>query len=146
MRGTELAPVAVALVVAGLAVPVGAHRIAPASIREVVWLEGRVRRAEQALRAERVVTLRLLGEERSLEVLDWRVLSPLGGGGAEPAPPARLDLAGDRYALARVLAARGGRVTILAERRPGATSLFLVAVDACGCEESPEAADAVPAK
>ncbi len=121
------------LVWAELAAPAAAHRIAPLPLREVVWLEGRTLAEGAPGRGGRVVTLALLGEERRFEVLDWRVLSPLAAAPAGLGPPGRMDLEGDRRALARLLASSGARLTILAERRPGAAALCLVAMDACTC-------------
>jgi len=108
----------------------GAHTIERTAIRELVRLQGYV---DPASAAEEVIRLSVRGRDLSFRITDRQVFITVGAAGrpAEKEPP-RLVLQGSRELLARVEGARPEqRVTLLGERRPGGTELFLAAVDLC---------------
>jgi hypothetical protein len=137
--GTEAG--ALARVLAGLAVclmlPQGAasaHEVHRSVNRELVRIQGFRAAAPGSTPAARTLTLLAAGTEHPFTVTEWQVFGveeqPRGG----PAPVERerytLQAAPDvihRFAMAR----SSQRVTILAERRPGGSDLFILALDLC---------------
>ena len=97
-------------------------------VRELVWLKGRHAGAEAPL------VLVALGTEHHFAVAQLKRF-PVGEAAATPETEferERLVLQGPRELLARFAGARADQtVTILAERRPGATDLFVIALDLC---------------
>ena len=114
------------------AAPAGAHNPEPKIDREIVRLQGYrgARPAEANVVAE--IAMNVFGVEHKFYATDWQQYGfSAEARGGQPAP-ARLMLQGDRAALARVGDARPEqRVTILAERRPTSSDLFILAVDLC---------------
>lgn len=111
-----------------LTAPAGAHPPPRATHREIVRLTGHVAATPAD---DATLVLMVLGREYPFVVGDFRVLSY---GEAEPERPAgrRFVLQGPRELLSRIGAARPEQwIGILADRRAGATELFLLAVDLC---------------
>jgi hypothetical protein len=97
-------------------------------VRELVWLKGR--------RAGNEVPLVLvaLGADHHFAVTELKrfPLSEAAAAAAGGFERERLSLQGPRELLARFAGARADQtVTILAERRPGRTDLFVIALDLC---------------
>ena len=113
------------MLVAGRA---AAHQPERAGVRELVWLKGRHAGAEAPL------VLVALGTEQHFAVTELKRF-PVGEAAVTPATDferERLVLQGPRELLARFAGARADQtVTILAERRPGAADLFVIALDLC---------------
>jgi len=118
------------------AAPVSAHNVMPQSVRELVRLQGYRSSKPDGLQVQRQLTLSVLGEDQPFFAAEWRVFGfNERGAGAAPAEPDRYTLQGERAVLARFAAARPEqRITVLAERRPGATDLFILTLDLCPSE------------
>lgn len=105
--------------------------------RELIRIQGQ--RTEKAgTGVQRRLVLAALGVEHPFAATDWQVFgfsdSPAPAAAAVPTPaaPERFVLQGDRELLNRFAAARPEQtVTLLAERRPGSTDLFVLTVDLC---------------
>ena len=107
-----------------------AHEPPKVVVRELVRLQG-FRRADGAAPAGRM-TLRTQGADHPLAATDRRVFALTAEGTEPPKVGDRYTLQGPRALLARFGAARPDQmVTILAERRPGNTELFVVTLDLC---------------
>ena len=72
----------------------------------------------------------MFAEHYLVRVTAWQVFS-VTEDVAAAGPPAELRLHGDREELAKLAAMSNRRVTILGERRPSSTEVFLLALDAC---------------
>ena len=127
MRAAFMLPLAAALLAAPLAT---AHEPPKVVVRELVRLQG-FRRADGDAPAGRMV-LRAQGADQPFAALERRAFA-LAAEGAEPPTVAdRYTLQGPRALLARFADSRPDQtVTILAERRPGASDLFVLAIDLC---------------
>jgi hypothetical protein len=105
-----------------------AHQPERSVVRELVWLKGRHGGAEAPL------VLVALGAEHHFAVTELKRFA-VGEAAVTPSTAferERLVLQGSRELLARFAGARADQtVTILAERRPGAADLFLIALDLC---------------
>ena len=115
------------------ALPVDAHDLRRSAGREILRLQGFRGSAPKEFPAARPLTLLVLGEESRFFVTESQTF---GGSEGEtvPSPAAheRYELQASRELLGRFAAARPEqRVTLLAERRPGGTDLFLLSVDLC---------------
>jgi hypothetical protein len=131
MRPPKRTGVALLAIVAAAA-PISAHEPERIVNRELVRLQGQWIPA-QGDEPPRVVTVTVLGEERRLSIRDWRAFAYSKVDTAAAAgEPRAISLQGERATLARLVAARPDqRLTLLAERRPGSTELFLLAADLC---------------
>lgn len=114
------------LLIAGLA---AAHEPERTVVRELVWLKGHRAAAGGKL------TLAALGADHGFAVAELKRF-PVGEKAAEAArgdfEVPRLALQGPRELLARFAGARPDQmVTILAERRPKGSDLFVLALDLC---------------
>jgi hypothetical protein len=129
-RRSALVPI-VALAAALLAVPCAvAHEPPKVVVRELVRLQG-FRRADGDAPAGRM-TLRAQGVDQPFAATDRRAFTLAAEGSEPPQVADRYTLQGPRPLLARFGDARPDQaVTILAERRPGATDLFVLTIDLC---------------
>jgi len=137
---------AVGLVAATLtfiATAVAAHDLAPKSVRELVRAQGYKAPAPQGTVAAREIDVVVLGRQLRFVATEWRTFTTAEKAPPSPRPePSRVALQGERPLLHRVTSARPDqRITILAERRPGSSDLFVLAVDLC--PEAPAGAGAV---
>lgn len=74
------------------------------------------------------------GEEKKFHVTEWQMFAvdPVAAASTPPPEPRRIVLQGEPRFLERFATARAGQtVTILAERRPGSSDLFVLALDRC---------------
>lgn len=110
-----------------------AHEPQRLNAREIVRLAGTFGDAPQGVKNVRDVAVTAQGRERTLHATDWQVYALVVDQNAPVAPaPDRVTLQGTREDLARIANARPEqRVALLAERRPGMSELFLLAVDLC---------------
>ena len=110
-----------------------AHEPQRLTSREIVRLAGTFGDAASGAKTIRDVTVTVQGRERTLHATDWQVYALVVDQNAPVAPaPERVTLQGTREDLARIANARPEqRVALLAERRPGMSELFLLAVDLC---------------
>jgi hypothetical protein len=121
-----------AVLLAGAAAPAAAHDVERTVNREIVRLQGHPSSDDAPADGSEIVLV-VFGEEIRFRVGDWQVFAFT----TAPEPPragapARLTLEGDRATLARVAEARREqRLTLLAERRPGAAEVFVLALDVC---------------
>jgi len=121
----------------GLAVvPALAHKPSRVTAREFVRLAGTFAGDDAAATAKagETVAVTVQGRTRTFRVGDWQVFALVAEERADEKPPlpAKLTLQGTRERTARVASARPEqRVAILAERRPGGSELFVLAVDLC---------------
>jgi hypothetical protein len=108
-----------------------AHDVASHAVRELVRIQGRPGNAVVGT-GGRQVTFVVLGQRFAFAASEWRVFAFADDETARRPEPAEPQLVGDRSLLRRISTARPDqRVTILAERRPGAADLFVLAVDRC---------------
>lgn len=120
---------------AGLAVlasPVAAHETPRTAIRELVRLQGYVVPPQETAEGE-TLTVAVHGRDLRMRVVDRQVFIAVGAAGrATTSEPPRLVIRGERALLARLSeAGPRQRVTLLGERRPGGSELFVAAVDLC---------------
>jgi hypothetical protein len=115
------------------ATPARAHDLEPKPVRELVRIQGYRAPAPQATQAIRELTLVALGQQVRFAATEWRVFAFYDTTGVPPAAdPTQLTLQGERSLLHRIASARAEqRITILAERRPGAAEVFVLSVDRC---------------
>jgi hypothetical protein len=131
------------VVLAGLITLVAAdrargHNPPPIATREVVRIQGYLTKAAVA-GVQRHLVLSALGVDYPFAATDWQVFgfseappSSAGTATATPATPERFVLEGSREVLTRFAAARPQQtVTLLTERRPGSTNLFVLTLDFC---------------
>ncbi len=114
-----------------LAATAFAHIPDPKLDREIVRVQGYLggRPASTALLGEMV--LNILGTDHPFHLTAWQRFG-LGSESTPSTPDPRLVLQGERSDLAKISQARPQqRITILGERHPGASDLFLLAVDFC---------------
>ncbi len=132
-HGTAIATALLVLAIPLLAPPAPAHKLAGQSVRELVRIQGYRSPAPSSVPVVRELTLAVLGRQLPFAAVEWRVFSLAEAGGeSEPTAPAALALQGERTLLRRIATARTDqRLTLLAERRPGSSDLFLLAVDLC---------------
>ena len=115
---------------AALAAPADAHDTKAPAIREMVRLQGRVGDATPAPGGSKL-SLTVLGQPLAFTADEWRIFAFAEIAQQTTLPPAP-QLVGDRSLLRRISTARPDqRITILAERRPGSSDLFVLAVDRC---------------
>ena len=107
-----------------------AHPQAPLVVREIVRLQGYLGAVPPGLAVQREVTLLALGERHVMKVTDAQVFGTTEAA-APKAEPSEIRLQGDRARLAELAHVGSARVTILGERRPGSSELFLLALDQC---------------
>jgi len=133
-KRASLGVLAVIASLSGLATVAAAHGPAAAAVtRQIVRLQGSLdaRSDVQPVR-ELIVVVR--GEAKLFYATDWQVYAVdlSQAAAAQPKEPDRVALQGDPKLLERFATARSGQtITILAERRPGAADLFLLALDRC---------------
>jgi hypothetical protein len=125
------------VIFAALPWPARAHDIRPAIKREIVRIQGfrgsPPGQTPGASPSVREVTMAAAGTDSRFAITEWQTF------GVEDTPRAPAPAERDRYALqaapnvlSRFTAARPAqRVTILAERRPGGSDLFILALDLC---------------
>jgi hypothetical protein len=105
-----------------------------ATTRELVRLQGHRTQAASP-EVKRRLVLVALGVEQPFAVTDWQVFGFSDTPSATPQPAdtsQRFVLQGSRDTLARLAAVRPEQtVTLLAERRPGSTELFVLTLDVC---------------
>ncbi len=110
-----------------------AHEVHPPVNREIIRMQGFRGSAPEPTPGARSVTVLAAGTESTFTITDWQIF------GVEDTPRAPAAAEHDRYVLqaapdvlSRFTAARPAqRVTILAERRPGRSDLFVLALDLC---------------
>ena len=121
---------AAALLALLLAAPVVAHETASRAVRELIRIQGQLGTATPPAGGHQL-TFVALGQRLPFTAAEWRVFAFADSAPAAP-PPAAPQLVGDRSLLRRITTARPDqRLTVLAERRPGGTDLFVLAVDRC---------------
>lgn len=127
----RLTPLALGLSLTALLVtPAVAHDVAANAVREIVRLQGQLGTATPAPGGLQL-TFVALGQRLPFTVNEWRVFAFAEVDQKSTLPP-EPQLVGDRSLLRRVTTARPDqRLTILAERRPGSTDLFVLTVDRC---------------
>lgn len=119
------------LLIAIGAVPVPAHDIASHAVRELVRIQGKLGTAPPPP-GGRQVTFTVRGQRLPFTASDWRVFAFADDVTLKQPEAPEPELVGDRGVLRRVITAGPDQlVTILAERRPGASDLFVLSVDRC---------------
>jgi hypothetical protein len=109
-----------------------AHNITPPVVREIIRLQGYLGAAPKGASVARQITVLIGSDEKQFFATDYRRFTTAEPKRDEPPEPDRIFLQGERAVLVRIDAARPEqRVTILAERRPGAADLFVLAADFC---------------
>lgn len=118
------------LLIAGTA---AAHDVAPLPVREMVRMQGYRAPAPAGVEVSRELNLAALGQQLKFAAVEWRVFAFYDASAMPtPADPKQLILQGERSLVYRVTSARPEqRITILAERRPGSSELFVLSVDLC---------------
>ncbi len=124
-----------AALVGGLLGAAAAHPPPRTTAREVIRLQGTRAPTPDGAGAGHRLTVAALGGDYPFAATTWQVLVAPGQDG--PPPPSTPDhpgytLEGDRETLSRFTGARPEQtVTLLVERRPGASTLFVLALDLC---------------
>ena len=110
-----------------------AHDEAPSRrTRELVRIQGHLGEAPAGIPVARRIELLVLGQERPFFATQWQQFGLGTDPSAAPDAGTRIALQGDRGSLARLGQVRPSQqVTVLAERRQGASDLFLLALDIC---------------
>lgn len=129
---------AAALLSATVACGAWAHGSPQGAVRELVRLQGH-RTETSPPGTSRRVEVTALGKAYTFAVGDWQVFALAGKDRRESDAASntvqRIVLQGSREELARFVAARPEqRVTLLAERRPGSSEWFVLALDLCPSE------------
>jgi hypothetical protein len=120
-----------ALLLALAAAPAAAHNLPSHAVRELVRIQGQLGTATPPPNG-RQVTFTVRGQRLPFTASDWRVFAFADDSTVQQPEPPEPELVGDRALLRRVITARPDQlITILAERRPGATDLFVLTVDRC---------------
>jgi hypothetical protein len=118
----------VALVLAG---PASAHDITSHAVRELVRIQGRLGTAAAPPNG-RQVTFVVRGQRLPFTASEWRVFAFADDTTVKQPEAPEPELVGDRPLLRRVITAQPEQlITILAERRPGSSDLFVLTVDRC---------------
>jgi hypothetical protein len=108
-----------------------AHDIVSHAVRELVRIQGQVGTATPPPNG-RQVTFTVRGQRLPFTASEWRVFAFADDVTVQQPEVPEPELVGDRALLRRVITARPDQlVTILAERRPGASDLFVLTVDRC---------------
>jgi len=133
MRAAALIFAAVFLAVASTGVAHGHKTKAHSGVRELVRIQGYRGGSTVEVPVVRTVAFIVLGEEHSFRATTWRRFGLNDGTeSASEEKATRFTLQGDRTTLRRFSKTRSDQlVTILAERRPGASDLFVLALDLC---------------
>lgn len=115
-----------------------AHDAPRTAIRELVRLQGHVLEEGTPPEGE-VITVSVNGKALAFRVDERQVFIAVGAAATSTtAPPTEVVVRGQRELLARLAnATPEQRVTLLGERRPGASEIFLAAVDVCGAAGVP---------
>ena len=113
--------------------PAAAHNLAPQPLREMLRIQGYKAPAPPGAAVTRELTMIVLGQPVRFAATEWRVFAFFDSSAqTPPAEPAQVLVQGERPMLHNITAARPDqRITILAERRPGSSDLFVLAVDLC---------------
>ena len=115
-----------------LAAPGAAHDVTRTAIRELVRVQGHLVSPGEIVDGDTLV-VEVNGRELRMRIVDRQVFIAVGAAGRPTTPePARMVVRGERALLSRLADARPDqRITLLGERRPGGTELFVAAVDLC---------------
>ena len=112
-----------------------AHVKARTGSREIVRLQGYREVLPPDLKAQREVVLSILGEDHKFYVTDWRRFSLTDEELPGETERSRFALQAERAVLVKIAGARPEqRVTILGERRPNGSDIFVLAFDLCPSE------------
>jgi len=122
---------AAGLVALFLAGPASAHDITSHAVRELVRIQGQLGTAKAPSNG-RQVTFVVRGQRLPFTASEWRVFAFADDTTLKQPEAPEPELVGDRPLLRRVITARPDQlITILAERRPGSSDLFVLTVDRC---------------
>lgn len=117
-----------ALVLAG---PATAHDVAAHAVRELVRIQGQLGTAPPPPNG-RQLTFTVRGQRLPFTASEWRVFAFADDETVKQPEAPEPELIGDRAVLRKVITARPDQqITILAERRPGSSDLFVLSVDRC---------------
>lgn len=116
--------------VVGSARPASAHELAPRVVREIVRLQGYVGDLPDGVEPRGELSLQVFAERYDVRVTDWQVFGVTENAPAG-SPPSELRLQGDRAQLGLLASVADRRITLLGERRPGSSEIFLLALDVC---------------
>jgi hypothetical protein len=109
-----------------------AHRPEKGPGRELVQIQGYKNVLPRGVTVEREIALISLAEKYSFHATRWLQITPGNGAPVKTPEPSTLVLQGSPGDLNRFAAARPEqRVSILAERRPGSSDLFVLTLDLC---------------
>lgn len=129
-RRRALLAAALLLALAG-ARPAPAHDVVSHAVRELVRIQGQLG-AATAPPNGRQLTFIVRGQRLPFTANEWRVFAFADDTTVQQPEAPEPELIGDRPLLRRVITARPDQLlTILAERRPGSSSLFVLTVDRC---------------
>ena len=108
-----------------------AHNITSHAVRELVRIQGHLGTATPAPNG-RQLTFTIRGQRIPFTADDWRVFAFADDETVKQPEVPEPELVGDRPLLRQVITARPEQlITILAERRPGSSDLFVLTVDRC---------------
>jgi hypothetical protein len=122
---------AVGLLALLVASSASAHDITSHAVRELVRIQGQLGTATPPPNG-RQVTFVVRGQRLPFTASEWRVFAFADDATLKQPEAPEPELVGDRPLLRRVITARPDQlITILAERRPGSSDLFVLTVDRC---------------
>src|SRR5512143_2304789 len=108
-----------------------AHDVTSHAVRELVRIQGQLG-AAPVPPTGRQVTFTVRGQRLPFTASEWRVFAFADDVTLKQPEVPEPELVGDRALLRRVITARPDQlITILAERRPGSSDLFVLTVDRC---------------
>ena len=108
-----------------------AHDIVSHAVRELVRIQGQLGTATVPPNG-RQLTFIVRGQRLPFTAGQWRVFAFADDTTVQQPEAPAPELVGDRALLRRVITARPDQlITILAERRPGSSDLFVLTVDRC---------------
>lgn len=130
-RGIRRASAALAVLALALATPALAHNLPSHAVRELVRIQGQLGTATPPPEG-RQLTFTVRGQRLPFTASEWRVFAFADDETVKQPEAPEPELVGDRAVLRRVITARPDQlITILAERRPGSSDLFVISVDRC---------------
>jgi hypothetical protein len=123
----------VAAVLALVASAAHAHDVSLKPVRELLRIQGYRMPAPAGVTPLRELKMTVLGRAIPLAVIEWRTFVFRDANpDKRPNEPTGVVLQGERPMLSRITSAKPEQqITILAERRPGSSDVFVLTVDLC---------------
>lgn len=123
---------AAAALLALVASAADAHDVSLKPVRELLRIQGYRTPAPAGVAPLRELNMTVLGRAIPLALTEWRTFVFRDANPDKANEPTGIVLQGERPLLSRITSAKPEQqITILAERRPGSSDVFVLAVDLC---------------